>query len=117
MTLAEIKRRAVQRQLLKSEGNVAHCARELGISRQTLYTLAASYGWLSEGRIDPNLVKDGRKGESYWQPAGLRDTASNRERKRRQRARIHSERYGQTDAVAIKLGPTWAEREAIVGGD
>ena len=93
MTLAAIKRKAVSKALLQAEGNIAVAARELGVSRQSIYKYAREYGWLdSGGKLDPNLVADARRCQNYWQLPSLRDTASNRAKNFKRRGQVNRER-------------------------
>ncbi len=104
MTLAAIKRKAVGKALLQAEGNISVAARELGVSRQSIYNFAREYDWLdSGGKIDPNLVADGRRCREYWQPAELRNTPSKRERNRKRMGQVNRERM-PTDMGAVRCG-------------
>ena len=104
MTLEAIKRKAVGKALLRANGKIARAARELSISRQSIYQMAERYGWLdAEGRIDPNLVADARLCREYWQPSELRDTPSKREGKRKRMDQVNRERM-PVDMGAIRCG-------------
>lgn len=118
MTLAQIEKRAIKRALLRARGNVSVAAKELDVSRQTLYNRAADYGWLgSDGRIDPNLVEDGRRSREYWKPSPFRDTPTNR-KLRAKRARAYTDAVSTTgrDMAPVRHGNS-DERawEAITG--
>ena len=104
MTLAAIKRKAVGKALLQADGNITVAARELGVSRQSIYKYAREYGWLdSGGKIDPNLVADSRRYQNYWQPSELRDTPSKRERNRKRMGQVNRERM-PVDMGAVRCG-------------
>ena len=93
VTLDAVKRKAVGKALLRANGKIARAARELGISRQSIYQMAKRYGWLdTEGKIDPNLVADARRCREYWQPSELRDTPSKQEGKRKRMDQVTRER-------------------------
>ena len=104
MTLEAVKRKAIGKALLQADGNITKAARELAVSRQTVYNYAREYGWLdSGGKIDPNLVADARKCQSYWQLPSLRDTASNRAKNFKRRGQVNRERM-PVDMGAIRCG-------------
>jgi hypothetical protein len=104
VTLEAIKRKAVGKALLLADGNITVAARELGVSRQSVYNYAKKYSWLdSGGQIDPNLVADARRCQEYWQPSELRDTPSKRERNQKRRGQVNRERM-EIDMGAIRCG-------------
>ncbi len=104
MTLEAIKRKAVGKALLQADGKITVAARELGVSRQSIYNYAREYGWLDAGgKLDPNLVADSRKCREYWQPSELRDTPSKRERNRKRMGQVNRERM-PVDMGLIRCG-------------
>ena len=114
MTLEAIKRKAVGKALFRANGKIARAARELGISRQSIYQMAERYGWLdAEGKIDPNLVADARRCREYWQPSELRDVPSKQEGKRKRMGQVNAEKM-PTDMGAIRCGDS--DRLARLGG-
>ncbi len=104
VTLDALKRKAISRALLQADGKITVAARELGVSRQSVYNFAREYGWLdSGGKLDPNLVADARKVQNYWQEPSLRDTASKREKNRKRMGQVNRERM-PVDMGAVRCG-------------
>lgn len=113
-TLAQLEKRAIRRALLRADGNVSRAVKELDISRQTLYNKAARYGWLDpDGRIDANLVADGRRCQDYWKPPELRDTATNQARKEYRRQHYNPDKVNRRDMGRIRHGIDVDELESM----